>query len=146
MSHFAKINSEGQVLDVIVAEQDYIDWRAETQQDPENFEWIKTSFNVKGGVYYIQQEDGSLVAAEDQAAYINDDYPERKRKNFACIGGTYDAVEDAFYCIPPYNNWVKDTSTATWVAPTAMPDDGEDYAWNEVDAVWEQMTENNPAI
>lgn len=90
MSHFAKINENGIVEQVIVAEQDFIN--TGILGDPST--WIQTSYNTYGGLH-----------------------PEGRplRKNYAGIGFTYDPVRDAF--IPPQpeeGSWVLNEDTCLW--------------------------------
>ena len=90
MSHFAKIDENNIVVQVIVAEQDFIDSGA--VGDPSN--WIQTSYNTKGGVHVLG--DTPL------------------RKNYTGLGYTYDSVRDAF--IPPksYDSWVLNEDSCLW--------------------------------
>lgn len=41
----------------------------------------------------------------------------------------------------PYPSWVGDLNTMTWVAPTAMPDDGKMYQWDEDTTSWVEVTQ-----
>lgn len=59
------------------------------------------------------------------------------RKHFAGIGYTYDADLDAFIPPQPFASWILDEDTCTWAAPTAYPDDGAMYTWNEDTISWE---------
>ena len=61
--------------------------------------------------------------------------PANPRKNYATIGGTYDAVLDAFIYQQPYPSWVLDAN-AKWQAPVPMPDDGKMYRWDESTLSW----------
>jgi hypothetical protein len=85
MGHFAKVKS-GVVVQVIVAEEDFI----ETLSIKEDEKWLKTSYNIRGGIYY----DSNNNPVEDQSI-INEDEG-RKRKNYAGIGDYYDEDLDAF--------------------------------------------------
>lgn len=58
------------------------------------------------------------------------------RKNYAAIGMIYDPVRDAFYAEQPYASWTLDEDTATWQAPVPIPDDKEDYYWDESEMKW----------
>ena len=64
-----------------------------------------------------------------------------ERKNMASIGGTYDSVRDAFIWAKPFPSWVLTEATCQWDAPTAMPDDGKRYNWNEDTTSWDEVTE-----
>ena len=98
MSHFAKINSSGIVENVIVAEQSYVDTLSGT--------YVQTSYNTKRGKHY--QPDGTLSSDQSKAL----------RKNYARIGGTYDSVRDAFFGKRPFDSWVIDEDTCTFVKPS----------------------------
>ena len=111
MAHFAKIENSI-VTQVIVADIDYINTL------PKSDTWIQTSYNTHGGVHTL---GGTPL-----------------RKNYACIGFTYDAQKDAF--IPPkprYESWILNEDTCHWKAPVAYPDDGENYIWNETTTSWD---------
>jgi len=62
-----------------------------------------------------------------------------QRKNYAGVGYTYDESRDAF--IPPkdYPSWTLNEDTCRWEAPSARPDDGKDYSWNEETTSWEEI-------
>jgi hypothetical protein len=105
MSYFAKVSlivdGKGLVEDVIRAEQDFINTGIEG--DP--FQWIQTSYNTRGNVYYLPD---SNTPDPDQSKAL--------RANYAGIGYTYDAVNDVFYApMPTEGDWVLDDQTWTWV-------------------------------
>lgn len=58
------------------------------------------------------------------------------RKNFAGIGYTYDEARDAFIPPKPFNSWILNETTCLWEAPTAYPNDGNNYIWNEETLNW----------
>ena len=112
MAHFAKVQN-GKVINVIVAEQDFID----SYEDGIEGEWIQTSYNTHGGIH-------SLGGAP-------------LRKNYAGIGFTYDKELDAF--IPPqrFPSWILNIDTCLWEPPIPMPEDNtQQYDWNEGEQVW----------
>jgi len=115
MAHYAKINN-GRVEQVIVAEQDYIDSLSDSGS------YIKTSYNTRGGVHYGQdgQPDGG----------------DALRANFAGVGFLYDHINDVFVEPKPFASWTLNQSTWLWEAPTAHPDDGNHYSWNESTKSW----------
>lgn len=114
MAHYAKV-SNTLVTQVIVAEAEFFD----TFVDSSPGEWIQTSYNTSGGVH---SEGGTPL-----------------RKNFAGVGDTYDKSKDAFIAPKPYSSWVLDEDTCQWAAPTAIPDDGEMYNWNEDTTAWVEV-------
>jgi hypothetical protein len=126
MAHFAKVNN-GIVEQVIVAEPEFFD----TFVDSSPGQWIKTSYNTRGGKHY-DPETGELSADQTKAL----------RKNYAGIGFTYDAAKDAFIPPKPFNSWLLDEDTCLWNAPVAYPDDGGLYQWNEETTSWDAVPED----
>lgn len=110
MSHFARVNAQGIVEQVIVAEQDFIN----TLSDKTS--WVQTSYNTRGGVHTL---GGTPL-----------------RKNYAGIGYTYDYARDAFIPPKPYASWVLNEETCLWDAPTPCPTDGKIYNWDENTQQW----------
>lgn len=109
MSHFAEINEQNIVVNVIRAEQDFIDTLDGT--------WIQTSYNSRGGIHY-----DSETGEEDGLGF---------RKNFAAIGFTYDVDRDAFIPPQPYPSSVLDEDSCLWECPLEYPNDGNFYRWDE---------------
>lgn len=132
MAHYAKV-VDSKVVEVRVMDDDFI---ANEFVDSSPGDWIKTSFNTRGGVHY-DPETGEPSADQSKAL----------RGKFAGIGDNYNWEDDYFYPDAPYDSWVFSTEDYRWHAPIAAPDDGELYAWNEEayqadnTAGWEQMTE-----
>lgn len=113
MSHFAKVQN-GVVIDVIVAEQDFIN----TLPSESGVSWVQTSYNTRGGKHY-----DPVTGLEDDIAPL--------RANYASIGGVYDSGNDVFYRAQPYASWTLD-SGYIWQPPIAYPDDGNGpYDWDE---------------
>jgi hypothetical protein len=123
MAHFAKV-SEGTVTQVIVAEPEFFNTFVDTSPG----EWIQTSYNTRGGVHY---DPNSNTPSQDQTKAL--------RKNYAGIGYTYDRDRDAFIPPKPFNSWVLNETSCLWEAPTAYPNDGERYTWNEETTSWIQV-------
>jgi hypothetical protein len=113
MSHFAKVNANGIVEQVIVAEQDFINTL------PDASSWVQTSYNTYGG----QHPEGRPF-----------------RKNYAGIGFTYDPQRDAFIPPQPYTSWTLNEETCLWVAPVPYPNDGTIYTWDEETQTWNKAT------
>jgi hypothetical protein len=113
MSHFAKV-IDGIVTEVLVIERDVID----TGLFGDPALWVQTSYNTHGG----QHPEGRPL-----------------RKNYAGIGFTYDADRDAFYAPQPFPSWTLNEDTCLWDAPTAHPDDGKPYIWDETTLAWVEL-------
>lgn len=112
MAHFALVNAQGIVEQIIVAEQDVID--SGLFGNPSS--WVQTSYNTQGGVHLL---NGTPL-----------------RKNFAGIGYTFDAQRDAFIPPKPYNSWKLNEETCLWEAPIPRPDNQNMYEWNESTLSW----------
>lgn len=116
MAHFAEIDENNIVLQVLVTSNDRpnegYDWLVAKLGGT----WVKTSYNTIGGQHIL---GGTPL-----------------RKNFAGIGYTYDAERDAF--IPPqdYPSWTLDETTCLWQAPVPYPTDGKIYGWDEDSVNW----------
>lgn len=117
MAHFAQIEN-GLVTQVIVANQEDID--SGLFGDPAT--WVQTSYNTRGGIHYGQdgQPDGGIAL----------------RKNYAYIGGTYDAEKDAFISPKPFSSWTLNEETCLWESPIPYPADGKWYTWDELSGSW----------
>ena len=115
MSHFAKIDKDNIVTEVIVAEQDFINSGAVG----DSFLWIQTSYNTWRGIHL---KNGIPL-----------------RKNFAGIGFIYDKIRDAFYEPQPFPSWTLVEDTCQWKAPIDYPDDGKMYNWNEDTQAWDEI-------
>lgn len=118
MTHFARVNAQGIVEQVIVAEQDFIDTL------PDRTSWVQTSYNTVGG----QHPEGRPL-----------------RKNFAGIGYTYDSQRDAFIAPKPFASWVLNEDTCLWDAPMPVPNDGKRYQWDEITTSWVEVQNGSHA-
>lgn len=123
MAHFALINAQGIVEQVIVAEQDVID--SGLFGNPSS--WVQTSYNTRGGVHYgpDNQPDGGIPL----------------RANYAGIGYTYDAQNDVFYAPQPYQSWTISAPDWIWQSPVPYPTDGKFYKWDEPTLSWVEVPE-----
>ena len=125
MGYFARVNN-GVVEQVISARQDFIDSYVSTEPG----EWVKTSYNTRGGVHYARDEDGQVTGpSEDQSKAL--------RKNYAGVGYVYDVDRDAFYEPQPFPSWTLNEKTCNWEPPVTYPTDGKEYVWNEGNTSWD---------
>ena len=123
MAHFARLNEENIVVRVSVVNNEVITDSDGNEQEQLGIEFLT---NLNGGGWYKQTSYSGSI-----------------RKNYAGVGYQYDATRDAFIPPQPYNSWVLNEDTCLWEAPTAYPDDGNDYTWNEDTTSWVETTENN---
>jgi hypothetical protein len=126
MSHFAQIDENNVVQQVLVIEQDEIN--SYRWGDPET--WIQTSYNTRGGIYYTPD---THTPDPDQSKSL--------RKNYAGIGFLWllDGPSGPGFAPPsPYPSWVMDSFSYLWSAPVPMPTlNGTGYYdWNEATLSW----------
>ena len=114
MAHYAKVKN-GIVEQVIVAEAEFFDTFVDTSPGA----WIQTSYNTNGGVHSL---GGTPL-----------------RMNFAAVGGTYNLDKDVFIGPQPWPSWVLNETTCQWESPTARPDDGKIYGWDEATTSWKEI-------
>jgi hypothetical protein len=126
MKHFAKVIN-GLVVEVHSATQEWID----AQQKIWYIDWIETSYNMLGGIYYdleTGQPHKNQKLAKTTAAC--------QRKNYAGLGYQYDSERDAFIPPTPYPSWKLKEDTCLWEAPIPYPKDNKQYIWNEDEQEW----------
>ena len=131
MGHYAKIDENNIVVEVVVSSKETID--TGIFGPPEK--WIKTSYNTMGGKHYAP------------SSLIEDDKPPL-RKNYAGVGHIYDSVRDAFYTPQPYPSWTLNEDTCMWEPPVKHPNDRElsmddtdgsifyKWRWSEEELKW----------
>ncbi len=132
MAHFAKLGIGNKVLQVVVlnndvapTEQAGIDFLKNLYKEPFSV-WKQTSFNTIGGVHKL---GGTPF-----------------RKNYAEIGGKYDAANDAFIPLKHFPSWILNETTYLFEPPTARPDpkaDGTVYDWDEKTRTWVERKDIN---
>lgn len=121
MSHFAKVDENDIVVDVIRAEQDFID--SGFVGDPAS--WIQSSYNTRHGVHY--GSDGKP------------DGGKALRANHASVGAIYDRANDVFYEPRPldYPSFVISGAPEwKWTFPIPRPAEGYKYTWDEATVSW----------
>ena len=129
MASFAKIGLNNKVIEVHSLHDNVLKDAAGVEQEVLGIEfltnltgwavWKQTSYNTFGGVHKL---GGTPF-----------------RKNHAGKGFTYDEDRDAFIPKQPYNSWTLNESTCQWEAPSAKPDDGKKYIWNESTKSWDEI-------
>jgi len=109
MAHFAEIDKNGVVLQVLVVPD---------AQEHRGHEFLADDLGLGG-------------------TWVQTSYNARIRKNYAGIGMIYDATRDAFIHEQPFASWILNEDTCLWEAPVPYPTDGVMYIWNEETTDWE---------
>ena len=88
--------------------------------------------------YFVEIKNGLVV----NSIVINDaeigtelQTSDSIRNQFAQLGYTYDETSDQFVAPQPFLSWVLDTNNI-WQAPSAIPNDGKMYRWDESSLAW----------
>lgn len=115
MAHFAKLDENNKVLEVIVVNNDAL--------DPNNEE--------ASGIQFLSEHFDGYTNWKQTS------YNQKFRKNFATAGGTYDSTLDAFINPKPYDSWILNNITCQWETPIDYPNDGSSYFWNESIQNWQ---------
>jgi len=117
MAHFAQINSDNVVTQVIVVSNDDCGGGDYPESDA-----VGAAFctNLLGGTW-------------KQTSYNNN-----FRVRYAGIGYAFDEDLDAFIAPKPYPSWTLNEETADWEAPVARPEEGA-WAWNEANQRWDEV-------
>lgn len=118
MAHYAFLNQNNIVVEVIVGKEEYengVDWEQQYAVI-RGATCKRTSYNTHGGVH---ANGGTPL-----------------RKNYAGVGFTYDAQLDAFIPPKPFASWVLNEDTCLWDAPVPHPTDGKIYLWDEQTTNW----------
>ena len=145
MAHFAKLGSNGKVIQVLTLDDkdmknaDGVEDESVGQQYLEYHNnwpaqmWIQTSYNTS------------------QNAHSSGDNSKAFRGNYAGIGYIWDEDNNIFWPKKPYASWVKNITTASWDSPignapalTAEQESQNEagthkwiYNWNEEGQSWD---------
>ena len=117
MAHFAELNEEAIVIQVVVVRDDEL-----RDADGSENEHLGLTFlnRVMGGGHWVQTS-----------------YNANFRKSYAGVGFSYDSERDAFIPPKPYDSWILNEGTCKWEPPIPMPDDGNVHRWDESTEEWE---------
>ncbi len=134
MGHYAKIDSNNIVTQVIVADASYINSLSDSSS------YIKTSYNTNMGKHYQPDSTGNTSLQTESS-----DQSKSLRFRFAGVGMYYDSTNDVFYEQKPpdkdgdtCNSWTLNTSTWTWEAPITMPTLTDSQFANQKIWVWDE--------
>lgn len=116
MAHFAEINKNNEVINVLVVPDD---------QEHRGQEFLAEDLKLGG-------------------TWIQTSYNNSIRKQYAGIGYTYDPNADVFIAPQPFPSWSLDENH-DWQPPIPYPNDGLIYVWNEADQDWEAYVSDEQA-
>ena len=102
MSHFAQLDENNKVINVLTGNNDDPDRGYQWLIDNLGGTWVQTSYNTHGGVHYGPdgQPDGGVALF----------------KNYAGIGYSFDGI--GFFAPQPDPTWIFNSETYMWEPPT----------------------------
>jgi len=117
MAHFAELDDSNVVLRVIVLNNNVI-----LDENGNELEEL--------GIAFCKSLYGNDTNWK-QTSYNNS-----FRKNYAAVGFTWREDLDGF--VPPqnYTSWVLNETTCRYEPPVSMPNDGNQYMWDEENTEW----------
>ena len=122
MAHFAQLNDQNIVMQVIVVANEEL--------------LVDGIESEEKGIEFCQ----SLLGGN----WKQTSYSSKIRKNYAGIGCTYDSQRDAFIAPQPYPSWTLNEETCRWTAPVLYPADGKMYSWDENTLNWIEFIRETP--
>lgn len=122
MAHFAKLDENNKVLAIHVVNNEVI---------------------TINGVEYEHIGVDFLTNLHGHTNWKQTSYNKTFRKNYACIGGFYDYLRDAFITEKPYPSWILNEETCIWEAPIPKPENLVYGAWLEDEQKWVSVEEYN---
>lgn len=131
MAHFAEIDENNIVLQVVVINDDEIKDSNGREQESLGVARCKELFG-------------------EDTNWVQTSYNHNIRYNYARIGDTFDSSRNAFIAPQPYPSWVLDENECVWEAPVPYPDSVLDehgqpidiYLWDEETLSWDLYFED----
>lgn len=127
MAHFAKLDENNSILDVVVV----------ANQDVNNLEFPDSE---PIGIAFLKNLFG------EDTNWKQTSYNANFRGMYACIGGTYDAERDIFVSPQPFPSWTFNYNDLEWYPPSPYPGycptvqeytiNNPQYYWDEPSLSW----------
>jgi hypothetical protein len=124
MAHFAKLDENNIVLQVIVISNNDINNLPFPESEPVGIAFCKSLFG-------------------SDTRWAQTSYNANFRYNYAGIGYTFDPMTEsnstsygAFIPPKPYDSWLLNTNIFQWEPPVPYPNDGQSYYWDEETQSW----------
>ena len=120
MAHFAQLDNNNIVINIIVVHNNELLDQDGNEIEQKGIDFCKTLFG-------------------QDTQWLQTSYNGNFRKNYAGVGHTYDEGRDAFIAPKPFSSWILDDTTCQWKAPVDMPVDNKRYAWDEETTSWKEL-------
>ncbi len=139
MAHFAKLDSNNIVTQILVVKNDVLNNESNQEQESLGVDFLKSIYGP-------------------DTIWIQTSYNNNIRNKFATAGDVYDSVNDVFYGQKPFDSWTFNEINWEWEAPKpypiTYPEDTPDqtdedynpdlykmYEWDEKNQDWVELTE-----
>ena len=123
MAHFAKLNENNIVTEVLVIDNQILTQGGDTENEELGIQFLNELYKHPNWV---------------QTSY-NDNF----RKQYAGVGMKYDPNNEVFIHPQPFNSWTLN-SNFDWEAPVAYPTDHKFYIWDEENQTWDEHMPEQP--
>jgi len=123
MAHFAKLDENNIVTDVIVVnDSDILNENGEEDEEV--------------GKIFLESLFG-----HPRNKWAQTSYNRSFRKNYAGVGMVFDAERDAFIMQKPYPSWIFDEYNLSWYAPVPEPSPNgtSTFVWDETNLSWNEI-------
>ena len=143
MAHFAKLGSNGKVIQVLTMDNDKMLNADGVEDENVGQQWLETHNNWPAQMWIQTSYNTSNNTHSGGGTPL--------RGNYAGIGYTWDEDDQIFWPKKPHASWVKNNSEARWQSPIgdapALTAEQESqntadthkwyYAWNETNTTWD---------
>ena len=116
MAHFAELDDNNVVLQVVVVSNQYIMGMDGNDDEAQGVAFCQT--NISPNRWKQTSYNGNF------------------RGRFAGIGFTYNEENDQFVPPSPYPSWSYNYTDCRWEPPVNYPEDGQNYDWDEDTNTW----------
>lgn len=122
MAHFAKLNENNIVTEVVVVNNDILLEVDGTESEDKGKAFLNSVFGTSN--------------------WVKTSYNGNFRKQFAGVGYTFDYDNNVFISPKPFESWTLNENF-DWQPPVNIPSDfnGINYLWNEENQNWENISE-----
>lgn len=127
MAYFAQLDENNVVINVVSIDNNEIGLIDGTESEEKGIRACKYMFG-------------------EDTRWIQTSFNNRIRTRFAGVGYIYDEERDAFIAPKPFESWVFDEETLSYVAPVDYPADGRGYYWDEANTQYVAYTNQPPTL
>ncbi len=114
MAHFAKLNENNIVTQIVVVANEVLLDNNGIEQEQMGADFLNATFG--------------------DAIWVQTSYNNSIRGQYAEIEGFYDSTKNKFFGASPFPSWTFNNETEKWEAPVAKPEGT--YTWNEENQEW----------